>query len=192
MELRQFEVHILQSLEKRLSQALDYLVCQSMSKNLARLLNRSFNASLILARLCGVLWNVHTHCSNGKSFKENYLLGSPYPLLLIQKYHTRRPYAKHKERQVSGSSHRGKWFSEDGLGNPGSPWFPLEVWEVKTIFTNSLRHYLICSLSFSLKCMVEITRRHMTWNMATDWMHKQIRGFNHLSLSWTLKKFAAK
>lgn len=95
-----------------------------MSKNLARLFNRSFNVNLILARLCGALWNVHTHCSNGKSFKENYLLGSHYPLLLIQKYHTRWPHAKHKERQVSGSSHRGKWFSKDGLGNPGSPWFP--------------------------------------------------------------------
>lgn len=80
VELRQSEVHILKSVERRLSHALDYLVCQSMSKNLARLHNRSFSINLILACLCDALWNVHTHCSNGKSFKKNYPLRSPYPL----------------------------------------------------------------------------------------------------------------
>lgn len=79
-ELRQSEVHILKGLERRLSHSLDYLVCQSVSKNLARLHNRSFGIDLILACLWDALWNVHTHHSNGKSFKKNYPLHSPYPL----------------------------------------------------------------------------------------------------------------
>lgn len=125
-------------------------------------------------------------------FKWQELLAHYTHFLLMQKYHIRWPHAKHREKLFSGNSHLGKQFSEDALGSPGSPRVPMEVWEVKTIFTKTLRRHLTCSLSFSLKCMVEISRRHMTWDMATDWMHKQIRGSNHLSLSWMLKKFAAK
>lgn len=77
--LTQFEIHILKSTERRLSHAPDYLVCQSMSKNLSRLPNRTVNVNLILACLCDALWNVHMHCSKGKRFKKNYPLGSPLP-----------------------------------------------------------------------------------------------------------------
>lgn len=53
---------ILKSTERRLSPGLDYLVCQSVSKNLSRLPNGTFDVYLTLARLCDALWNVHMHC----------------------------------------------------------------------------------------------------------------------------------
>lgn len=68
MELRQSEVRILQSMERRLSHALDYLVCQSMSKNLARLPTRSFSVNLMLACLWCCVECSHA-LSNGKSFR---------------------------------------------------------------------------------------------------------------------------
>lgn len=96
--------------------------------------------------------------------------------LLMQKCrHARWPHVKHRERRVSGSWHLGKHFSKDGLG---SPWASLTpgIWEVKTIFIKALRHYLTCSLSFSLKCSVFQKTHDMGYSIRWDaWADKRIQ-----------------
>lgn len=47
VELVALDNHILKSTEGRLSHALDYLFCQSMSKNLARLTDGTVTVNLI-------------------------------------------------------------------------------------------------------------------------------------------------
>lgn len=193
VELLWFEIHILKSVERRHSHTLDYLVCQSVSMNLARLSNGTFNVNLTLVRLCDALWNIHTHSSNGKSFKKNYPLGSPYPPtfcycrnVLIQDGHKLNA-EKGAFLGVGTYRSSSQWMVWGTLGVPETPW----GLRGQNNFIKTLRRHLICWRSFSLKRTVGFPRRCMTWDIAADWVHKQLRKYNCLPLSWTLKRCAA-
>ena len=66
-----------------------------------------------------------------------------------------------------------QWFSKYG------PWTPLKVHktlhEVKTSVIVTLSYHLPFSFSFRYECTVDFSWSYMVWDIATDWIRKQMK-----------------
>ena len=84
-----------------------------------------------------------------------------------------------------------KMFSNCASGTPGGTSDPLRggPWG-QNYFVIMLNYYLPFLLSFSHRYTTKFSRHHMTWDIATDWMQKQIWESSWLLLSQTSKRYA--